>query len=115
MKTKLLLYIAVSSSLLLGTTSCSDFLDEKNKTGETADITYATKSGIEGLISSCYAFQRGWYGKEPAHGLTEGGTDLFYYGFDNKQKSMNSYNISSVSLEDNVNDNPCLDEYWEMG
>ena len=42
MKTKLLLYIAVSSSLLLGTTSCSDFLDEKNKTGETADITYAT-------------------------------------------------------------------------
>ena len=115
MKTKLLLYIAVSSSLLLGTTSCSDFLDEKNKTGETADITYATKSGIEGLISSCYAFQRGWYGKEPALGLTEGGTDLFYYGFDNKQKSMNSYNISSVSLEDNVNDNPCLDEYWEMG
>src|SRR5574344_2633677 len=115
MKTKLLLYIAVSSSLLLGTTSCSDFLDEKNKTGETTDITYATKSGIEGLISSCYAFQRGWYGKEPALGLPEGGTDLFYYGYDNKQKSMNSYNISSVSLEDNVNDNPCLDEYWEMG
>ena len=28
---------------------------------------------------------------------------------------MNSYNISSVSLDDNVNDNPCLDQYWEMG
>ncbi len=114
MKTKILYYLAVSS-LFMGNTSCSDFLDEVNKTGETADITYATKSGMDGLIATCYAFQRGWYGKEPALGLTEGGTDLFYYGFDNKQKSMNSYNISSVSLEDNVNDNPCLDQYWEMG
>ena len=114
MKTKILFYLAVSS-LFIGTTSCSDFLDESNKTGETADITYATKSGMEGLMATCYSFQRGWYGKEPSLGLTEGGTDLFYYGFDNKQKSMNAYNISSVSLDNNVNDNPCLDQYWEMG
>ena len=108
-------YMAFAAAMLLGATSCSDFLEEDNKTGETAELTYSTKTGIDGLLASAYSYQRGWYGKEPALGLTEGGTDLFYYGFDNKQKSMNSYNITSVSLAENVSDNPCLDEYWEMG
>ena len=86
MKTKILL-MAVASSMMMGlTTSCSDFLEEDNKVGTTADLTYSTQAGIDGLVANCYTFARGWYGKEAALGLSEMGTDLFYYGYDNKQK-----------------------------
>ena len=98
---------------LFAMTSCSDFLDEENKVGQTADITYSTKSGIDGLVSSCYSYLRMWYGKEAAIGLSEMGTDLFYYGYDNHQKSLLSYNITSESLDGAYYNNPCLDHYWE--
>lgn len=93
--------------------ACSDFLEENNKVGMTADLTYSTASGIKGLVASCYSFARGWYGKEPSLGLAEMGSDLFYYGFDNKQKSLNSYSITALTMQ-GVNDNACLDEYWEL-
>jgi hypothetical protein len=102
------------SALALGLSSCSNYLDEDNKTGMTGSLTYSTKAGIDGLMASCYSFSRGWYGKEPSLGLSEMGADLFCYGYDNKQKSLNSYSITSVSLDDDVNDNACLDQYWEM-
>lgn len=98
----------------LGATSCSDFLEEENKTGETADLAYQTVSGIDGLVSSAYAYTRGWWGKEPSLGLAEMGSDLWYYGYDNKQKALCSYDLSSECLANDVNNNPCLDQYWEM-
>ena len=104
----------VTAALALGTTSCSDFLEEDNKTGETADLAYNTISGIDGLIQSAYTFTHGWWGKEPSLGLAEMGSDLFYFGYDNKQKSMLKYDISAEALGNNVADNPCLDQYWEM-
>ncbi len=104
----------VASVLLLSMPSCSDFLIEDNKTGETADLSYATATGIHGLVASCYSFSRGWYGKEAGLGLSEMGTDLFYYGYDNKQKSLNSYNLTAESLDGNTSDNASLDHYWEM-
>ncbi len=106
--------LLVLVALLLAVPSCSDFLDEDNKAGATADLTYSTSSGIQGLVGDCYNFARGWYGKEAGLGLSEMGTDLFYYGYDNKQKSLNSYNINAVSLDDNSSDNACLDQYWEL-
>ena len=105
---------ALAATALMGTTSCSDFLEEDNKTGMTADLTYATGTGIEGLVKSCYAYTRGWWGKEAGLGLTECGTDLFLAGFDNKQKSLTSYNITARSLDGNTADDACLDHYWEM-
>ncbi|HEY4785381.1 MAG TPA: RagB/SusD family nutrient uptake outer membrane protein [Bacteroidales bacterium] len=106
--------ILTTLPLALGLSSCKNYLDEDNKAGMTGELTYSTKAGIDGLIASCYSFSRGWYGKEPSLGLSEMGTDLFYYGYDNKQKSLNSYSITSVSLDDDVSDNACLDQYWEM-
>ena len=111
----------VAATLGLGATSCSDFLEEDNKTGETADLAYQTVTGIDGLVSSAYAYTRGWWGKEPSLGLAEMGSDLFYYGYDNKQKSLCSYDISaecygfvSTGGTNAVNDNHCLDQYWEL-
>lgn len=98
---------------MLGAVSCNDFLEEENKVGQTADLLYATETGIESLVASSYAYSRTWYGKEAGLGLSEMGSDLFYSGFDNKQKSLNSYRLTAESLDANVNDNPCLDQYWE--
>lgn len=106
--------LLVTSVLALGTTSCSDFLEEDNKVGVTADLTYSTSTGITGLVNSCYSFSRGWWGKEAGLGLSEMGTDIFYYGYDNKQKSLNSYNLSATSLNGNTSDDACLDHYWEL-
>ena len=103
-----------AAAISFGATSCSDFLDEDNKTGETADLAYNTVSGIDGLIQSAYTYTHGWWGKEPSLGLAEMGSDLFYLGYDNKQQSMLKYDISAEALGNNVADNPCLDEYWEM-
>ena len=103
-----------AAAISFGATSCSDFLDEDNKTGETADLAYNTVSGIDGLIQSAYTYTHGWWGKEPSLRLAEMGSDMFYFGYDNKQKSMLKYDISAEALGSNVADNPCLDEYWEM-
>ena len=103
-----------AAAISFGTTSCSDFLEEDNKTGETADLAYNTKIGIDGLIQSAYTYTHGWWGKEPSLGLAECGSDLFYFGYDNKQKSLMKYDLSAESLGNNTADNPCLDEYWEM-
>ena len=92
---------ALAAMALMGTTSCSDFLEEENKTGMTADLTYATGTGIEGLVKSCYAYTRAWWGKEAAVGLTECGSDIFLAGFDNKQKSLTSYVFTARSLDGN--------------
>ena len=101
--------------------SCSDFLKEDNKTGDTANLVYNTATGIDGLVHSAYSYCRGFWGKEPAIGLSEMGTDLFYYGYDNKQKSLVSYDLTAMSLgfasisgSDALNNNPCLDQYWEL-
>ena len=103
-----------AAAISFGATSCSDFLEEENKTGETADLAYNTVSGIDGLIQSAYTYTHGWWGKEPSLGLAECGSDLFYFGYDNKQKSLMKYDLSAEALGNNVADNPCLDEYWEM-
>ena len=111
---KILSMLFAATAIGFGATSCSDFLEEDNKTGETADLAYNTISGIDGLIQSAYTFTHGWWGKEPSLGLAEMGSDLFYFGYDNKQKSMLKYDISAEALGNNVADNPCLDQYWEM-
>ena len=48
-----------AAAISFGATSCSDFLDEDNKTGETADLAYNTVSGIDGLIQSAYTYTNG--------------------------------------------------------
>ncbi len=118
---KILSIFLAAAAIGFGTTSCSDFLEEDNKTGETADLAYNTVTGIDGLIYSAYSYCRGWWGKEPSLGLAEMGSDLFYFGYDNKQKSMLRYDLTSTSLgfsstsgTDAVNNNPCLDQYWEL-
>lgn len=98
--------VLAAALLAVSSTSCSDFLEEDNKVGSTADLTYTTASGISGLVNSCYYFARGWWGKEASLGFAETKTDIFYSGYDNKQKTLNVYDITSATGH--------LDEYWDL-
>lgn len=106
------------SILLLGTmgVSCSDFLVEDNKSSSTEDLAYSTKFGLDGLVGASYAYLRGWYGKEAAFGLSEGGSDLWLTGYDNRQKVLIDYSgiTPEVATSSKETMNACFDEYWEM-
>lgn len=70
------LFIAVSTCF-----SCSDFLEEDNKSNQTADKMYKTESGYESLINSCYAPLRALHKQRD---LLMFATDLFDQNLDPK-------------------------------
>jgi starch-binding outer membrane protein, SusD/RagB family len=113
MKKNNFIAMMMASVFLLFATSCDDFLTEDNKTGSTPDIVYSTKTGIEGLVASCYTYTRLWYGKEAGLGISEMGTDLFYSGGDCQQRSLHDYSFTAASLGGVAKENPSFDEYWE--
>lgn len=113
MKSKIFLSIIFTIALIFG--SCEDFLEENNKTGKTEDIVYSTEEALDGLVAVCYAYNRFWYGREGGIGLSEAGSDLWYSGADCKMESMNDYtNLTADPGSDYSDNNPCLDEYWEL-
>lgn len=75
MKTRIKYLTMIFAVFTLANIGCKDYLIEDNRVGSTEDVIYSTRSGIDGLVSSSYAYLRGWYGKEAAYGLSEGGTD----------------------------------------
>ncbi len=113
MKSKIFLSILFAVALILG--SCEDFLDETNKTGKTEDIVYSTEESLDGLVAVCYSYGRLWYGREGGIGLAEAGSDLWYSAADCKMEAMNDYsNLTADPGSDYTDNNPCLDEYWEL-
>lgn len=117
MKSLLKQSILVLTLLMLGNSSCSDFLKETNLTSPTEDVLYSTKTGINNLVGVTYSYLRGWYGKEAAFGLSEGGTDIWLTGYDNRQKVLIDYSgvtpeVASAANREKMN--ACFDEFWEM-
>jgi hypothetical protein len=116
MKTKLK-YISLVFVLLIFTNiGCKDYLVEENKTGASEDVIYSTKSGLDGLLAASYSYLRSWYGKEAAYGLSEGGTDTWLTGYDNRQKVLIDYSgiTPEVATSSRETMNACFDEYWEL-
>jgi starch-binding outer membrane protein, SusD/RagB family len=116
MKTKLK-YISLVFVLLIFTNiGCKDYLVEENKTGASEDVIYSTKSGLDGLLAASYSYLRSWYGKEAAFGLSEGGTDIWLTGYDNRQKVLIDYSgiTPEVATSSRETMNACFDEYWEL-
>lgn len=116
MKTKFKYIYILFATLALISVSCKDFLDEENRTGSTEDVVYSTKSGLDGLVASSYTYLRAWYGKEAAFGLSEGGTDTWLTGYDNRQKVLIDYSgiTPEVATSSKETMNACFDEYWEL-
>lgn len=116
MKTIIKYFTAIFVLLIMTNTACKDYLLEENKTGATEDVIYSTKSGLDGLLAAGYSYLRGWYGKEAAYGLSEGGTDLWLTGYDSRQKVLIDYSgiTPQVATSTRETMNACFDEYWEM-
>jgi tetratricopeptide (TPR) repeat protein len=92
--------------LAFGLTSCNDYLEEVNPSGLTAETFYATPTGMEALVNSCYMPMRFWYGKEGGATLTELATDLFLKGGDCHHPEVADQNSSFNSQS------PLLEVYW---
>lgn len=92
--------------MALGLNSCKDYLEEVNPSGLTSDTFYATETGVESLVNSCYMPLRMWYGKEGGATLTELATDLFLKGGDCHHPEVADQNASFNSQD------PLLEVYW---
>jgi len=116
MKTKLKIFSVVFVLLFFTNTGCTDYLLEDNKTGASEEVIYSTKSGLDGLLAASYSYLRGWYGKEAAFGLSEGGTDIWLTGYDNRQKVLIDYSgiTPEVATSSRESMNACFDEFWEL-
>ena len=73
-----LIYTAVLALGVLSATSCSDFLEQDNRSDKPSDEFYATKSGFSSLINSTYSSLRSVYGGVPW--VFSAGTDLYAKG-----------------------------------
>lgn len=116
MKTKLKYIFSIVVLLLTVNIGCKDYLLEDNKTGASEEVIYSTKSGLDGLLAASYSYLRGWYGKEAAFGLSEGGTDIWLTGYDNRQKVLIDYSgiTPEVATSSRETMNACFDEFWEL-
>jgi starch-binding outer membrane protein, SusD/RagB family len=116
MKTRIIYLTIIFAVFTLANIGCKDYLLEDNKVGQTEDVIYSTRSGLDGLVASSYAYLRGWYGKEAAYGLSEGGTDTWLTGYDNRQKVLIDYSgiTPEVASSSRETMNACFDEYWEL-
>lgn len=65
--------------VLFALASCSDFLEEENKTDVLADDLYKTESGYESLVNASYSTLRGIY---DAPWMFTAGTDMYINGRD---------------------------------
>ena len=74
---------------LLGSASCSDFLDQDNKSSVPSDGFYSTKSGFQSLMNSVYSSLRPVYGKEPW--VFSAGTDLYASGRNKVPDGLGTY------------------------
>jgi hypothetical protein len=116
MKTKIKYISIIFALITVANIGCKDYLLEENKTGASEEVIYSTKSGLDGLLAASYSYLRGWYGKEAAFGLSEGGTDTWLTAYDNRQKVLIDYSgiTPEVATSSRETMNACFDEYWEM-
>lgn len=70
-------YISIAlTSVAVLATSCSDFLDQDNRSNVSTDDFYATSTGFESLTNSMYSSLRRMYSDQQPH-LWVGGTDIY--------------------------------------
>lgn len=72
------IYSAIMVLTVLSVTSCSDFLEQDNRSDKPSDEFYATTSGFSSLNNSTYSSLRAVYGGVPW--LFSAGTDLYAKG-----------------------------------
>lgn len=102
MKIKNMILIGIQACMLVGATSCSDFLEEKNYSGQSSEKYFATAKGYETLIYGCYADLKDIYNNTAYASMGQLGTDMFTQLAPLSTSSMNQYISSYTSAEGTV-------------
>ncbi len=100
---------SVMALLTLGTSSCSDFLEETNRNSVTSDVLYSTPDGYNSLVNACYAYSRAFYGKADGCAFTEMGTDC-YTGGGNSAGNVKAMAFYSNDLQGSY---PLMQYMWD--
>ena len=90
--------ILIAGILLLSLSSCSDYLDEVNKTDVLADELYATESGFRNLVNATYGTLRDVYSSP---WMFMAGTDMYVDGRNAGPTGLTTYKTLSPG-EDEV-------------
>ncbi|QGY47183.1 RagB/SusD family nutrient uptake outer membrane protein [Maribellus comscasis] len=91
---KKLVYVIIGF-LLLTFSACEDYLKEDNYSSVVADELYATQSGYEGLINSCYSSLRDIYGQDIW--VFCAGTDMYVEGYNSQPEGLSEYKSLSAT------------------
>lgn len=75
---------------IIGTVSCSGFLDEDVTSQIGSDYLNSPK-GLNDGLNAAYSTMRAWYGTERGNNFTIFGTDIYTNGADGEWKFMNTY------------------------
>lgn len=97
--------LGLAGLLLLSSTSCKKYLEEK-VVSEGSYQLYTTEKGIEGALAAAYNSMRNGVMGERALTFSDAGTDLFTLGSDGIA-SFNQYLATLSSLEEKVS------QYWD--
>ncbi|UII31813.1 RagB/SusD family nutrient uptake outer membrane protein [Fulvivirga ulvae] len=89
--------IIILGLLTIILSSCSDFLEEENKSNVTAEDFYVTEEGFESLVNANYSQLREIYGGEAY--IFCSGTDLYAEGRDQEPPGLSQYTQLTASSE----------------
>lgn len=87
---------------LLGTSSCSNFLDEVNYSGQSAEEYFSTKSGYENLINGCYSTLKSVYNSKDYYLMAQMGTDICTQNYPGSVSPLNQYSVTYDANQGNV-------------
>ena len=99
MKIRNIILVVIQLCMFLGTSSCSDFLKEKNYTGQSAEKYFSTAQGYETLIYDCYAGLKDIYNSTDFASMGQLGTDMFTQTGPLNVNNMNQYTVGYSSAE----------------
>lgn len=88
--------------VLLSTFSCSDFLNEENWSGQTADNLFVTTEGYEKLINGCYSNLRTIHNSKDFLNICWLGTDIISQNNTIATNDLNQYTVTYDSNNGSV-------------
>lgn len=104
---KNILFRGLLLSGIIALTSCSDFLEEKNWSSQSAEKYYETSTGYESLINGAYATLKTVYNNLNYFQLTQLGTDLGTQNNGNTTSDLNQYVVTYTA------DNSVVYNQWK--
>ena len=88
---KILYSVALAACCLSGMTSCSDFLDVRNKSNVSDKESFSTKEGFNNLVNTAYQRLQNIYAAPLFTSCFSAGTDMYADGRNKRNEPRNGY------------------------